>query len=112
MSETMEEIKSKQLPTLPADLESSSLARFDELLDKGQLLYEPLTTEAIEDQGFKVSRRYSLLTRKTKHQTEGYPFVRTDICSCNFNLFPISVESPLPLQMHQNGRLARAIIHS
>ncbi|EXJ84268.1 hypothetical protein A1O3_04935 [Capronia epimyces CBS 606.96] len=44
--------------TLPSDLEAFTLSRFDELVAKGELIYEPSTGEIVEDQGFKAEIRY------------------------------------------------------
>ena len=41
--------------TLPPDLESLCVTRFDELVSTGQLIYESSTAATIEDQGFKVN---------------------------------------------------------
>lgn len=47
------------LIVLPPDLEALSLARFDDLVSKGELIYEPSTGETIEDHGFKVGGPFS-----------------------------------------------------
>ncbi|KIY04097.1 uncharacterized protein Z520_00789 [Fonsecaea multimorphosa CBS 102226] len=49
---------SRDAATLPPDLEAQSLARFDNLVAKGQLVYEPSTAETVEDQGFKLNFRF------------------------------------------------------
>lgn len=41
--------------SLPSDLDSLSLSTFDNLVTKGEIIYEPSTSETVEDQGFKVS---------------------------------------------------------
>lgn len=41
---------------LSPDLEALVISRFDELVSKGEIIYEPSTTENVEDQGFKVSK--------------------------------------------------------
>ncbi|OAL33507.1 hypothetical protein AYO20_07193 [Fonsecaea nubica] len=43
---------------LPQDLEAQSLAKFDDQVAKGHLIYEPSTAETVEDQGFKLSFRF------------------------------------------------------
>ncbi|RMZ77693.1 hypothetical protein DV738_g4337, partial [Chaetothyriales sp. CBS 135597] len=43
--------------SLPADLETSTLSRFDDLVTKGKIICEPSTAETFEDAGFKVSFR-------------------------------------------------------
>lgn len=50
-----EKLRSIALEKLPADLEGLCVARFDELVATGQLIYEDSTAETVEDQGFKVS---------------------------------------------------------
>ncbi|EXJ63449.1 uncharacterized protein A1O5_11498 [Cladophialophora psammophila CBS 110553] len=44
--------------SLPPDLEALSLAKFDDQVAKGQLIYEPSTAESLEDQGFKLNFRF------------------------------------------------------
>ena len=46
---------SKQSLCLPSDLEALSITRFDDLVAKGQLIYESSGAETVEDEGFKVS---------------------------------------------------------
>ncbi|KIW90993.1 uncharacterized protein Z519_08776 [Cladophialophora bantiana CBS 173.52] len=43
---------------LPPDLEELSLAKFDDQVAKGQLIYEPSTAETLEDQGFKLNFQF------------------------------------------------------
>jgi hypothetical protein len=50
-----QDVESMDALPLPADLESLCLSRFDQLVARGQLIYEPSTGETVEDQGFKVS---------------------------------------------------------
>ena len=50
-------LKSTESLTLPANLEAQSIARFDQLVAKGELIYEDSTAETVENQGFKVSHR-------------------------------------------------------
>ncbi|EXJ78645.1 hypothetical protein A1O1_09046 [Capronia coronata CBS 617.96] len=45
---------------LPSDLEALILSRFDDLVAKGELIWEPSTAEIVEDQGFKVHQTRSL----------------------------------------------------
>lgn len=39
---------------LPDDLEAITLARFDELVGKGEVLYRPTTIEIVNRDGFQV----------------------------------------------------------
>ncbi|KIX08485.1 uncharacterized protein Z518_03141 [Rhinocladiella mackenziei CBS 650.93] len=48
---------STNLSTLASDLDSLSLSRFDDLVSRGELIYEPSTAETAEDQGFKFEFR-------------------------------------------------------
>ncbi|RMD45053.1 hypothetical protein DV735_g234, partial [Chaetothyriales sp. CBS 134920] len=41
--------------SLPADLEASTLSRFDDLVARGEIICEPSTAETFEEGGFKVS---------------------------------------------------------
>ncbi|KIW33401.1 uncharacterized protein PV07_00253 [Cladophialophora immunda] len=49
---------SRAMPTLPPDLEALSLAKFDDQVAKGTIIYESSTAETVEDQGFKLSFRF------------------------------------------------------
>ncbi len=40
--------------TLSSDLEEQVLSRFDDLVSKGEIIYEPSRTDTVEDRGFKV----------------------------------------------------------
>ncbi|KAJ9604327.1 hypothetical protein H2200_011161 [Cladophialophora chaetospira] len=53
-----EDLISKAAATLPADLEGLCIARFDELVATGQLIYEDSTAENVEDQGFRFNFRF------------------------------------------------------
>ncbi len=47
-------LEAATVTALPPDLEALSVSRFDELVAKGELIYEESTSETIEDHGFKV----------------------------------------------------------
>ncbi|KAJ9496611.1 hypothetical protein H2202_007983 [Exophiala xenobiotica] len=47
------EVRTTTLATLPSDLEEQTLSIFDSLVSKGEIIYEPSTTDTLEDQGFK-----------------------------------------------------------
>ena len=53
--EGQENISSIERLVLPADLEALSVTRFDDLVAREELIYEPSTAETITDQGFAVS---------------------------------------------------------
>ncbi|KAL2418745.1 Peptidyl-prolyl cis-trans isomerase-like 2 [Exophiala dermatitidis] len=48
----------RTISELPSDLEALILSRFDQLVEKGELIWEPSTAEVVEDRGFKAEIRY------------------------------------------------------
>ncbi|KIW64653.1 hypothetical protein, variant 2 [Phialophora macrospora] len=53
-----QDVRSIEALSLPADLEALCRIRFDQLVARAQLIYEPSIGETVEDQGFKLNFRF------------------------------------------------------